>query len=108
VITVLVVGRFADAYLLTSAGLPSIEILTAPGAEDALEKLARNRRIDAVLLVAGEASGEIAGILREEDAAGPPIFVPAGGAQVPGATTLEDAAPAQLLERIRRRLSGGG
>jgi hypothetical protein len=108
VITVLVVGQAVEAYVRAAAGLPSIEILAAVGAEDALEKLARNRRIDAVLLVAGDASRQIAGILREEDPAGPPIFATAGERAVPGATSLKEADPHELLERIRRELSGGG
>jgi hypothetical protein len=106
VITVLVVGAAAEAFLRAAAGHPSFEVLTASGAEDALEKLARNRRIDAVLLAAGEANGEVAAAIQEEDPAGPPLFAPAGS-PAPGSRTLPGTAPEELLEEIGRVLSGG-
>ena len=52
-ITILAVGPDAEALAAFGASHPSIEVVTAHGAEDALERLARNRRIDAVLLLDG-------------------------------------------------------
>ncbi len=52
-ITILVVGAPAAEASRYAAGHPSVEILVAGGTEEALEKLARNRRIDAVLLLSG-------------------------------------------------------
>ena len=77
-ITVLAVGERerADALDSIAARNPSLELLHATGLEDALDRLARNRRIDAVLLlVDAEEAREIASTLLEEDPAGPPIFV---------------------------------
>jgi dihydrodipicolinate synthase/N-acetylneuraminate lyase len=109
VITVLVVGGPGSAGALGAAmGHPSVEVLTALGAEDALEKLARNRRIDAVLLLAGEANREIATAIRQEDPAGPPLFAPAAGAgPIAGVRPIHGAGPEELLAEIGRDLSGG-
>ncbi len=57
-----------------SSDSPSVEILSARGADDALEKLGRNRRIDAVLLAAGAESPRIEEAIREDEPAPPPIF----------------------------------
>jgi hypothetical protein len=97
VITVLAVGERERADELDSiaARNPSLELLHATGLEDALDRLARNRRIDAVLLlVDAEAAREIASTLLEEDPAGPPIFVLAEG-----------QSAEELLESIGRDLT---
>jgi len=108
VITLLAVGGSAAEILDVAAGHPSVEVLTALGAEDALEKLARNRRIDAVLLLAGGANREIAAAIREEDPTGPPLFAPPTGAgPIPGVRPLPEADPEELLAEIGRHLSGG-
>ena len=95
-ITVLAVGEREHAEELDglAARNPSLELLHATGLEEALDRLARNRRIDAVLLLVDpEAAREIESTLTEEDPAGPPIFVAKAG------------QPAQeLLETITRRL----
>jgi hypothetical protein len=62
---------------------PEVEILRARDAEEAVEKLGRNRRIDAVLLVSpGEALAVISAI-REENPAPPPLFIATTEAIVP-------------------------
>lgn len=53
---------------------PSVEVLHAGGLEEALEKLGRNRRIDAVLLLAGRHNASIAAAIQEDNPAPPPIF----------------------------------
>ena len=81
---------------------PSVEMLTAPDAEEALEILARNRRIDAVLLLADAAS--TAAAIRAEDPAGPPLFAPAGAGRIAGVEVLDAGAPEALAREIARRL----
>lgn len=97
-ITVLAVGDRDGAEELDrlAARDPSLELLHAAGVEEALDRLARNRRIDAVLLLVGtDAAREIESTLREEDPAGPPIFVSRPG-----------ESSEWLLESISRRLTG--
>ena len=53
---------------------PSVEVLYARGAEEALEKLARNRRIDAVVMAAGAENPDIEAALREDEPAPPQVF----------------------------------
>lgn len=103
-ITILVVGpretlaRFPEPE-------PSVEILTSAHAEDAIETLARNRRIDAVLLLpGGDPSGAVARAIREEDPAGPPLYAPAAAGAIPGVQTLPDGSPEALAAAIARRL----
>ena len=95
-ITVLAVGERERAGELDrlAARNPSLELLHATGLEEALDRLARNRRIDAVLLlVDAEAAREIETILLDEDPAGPPIFVAEAG-----------QSAQELLETIARML----
>jgi hypothetical protein len=88
-ITILVlVPSHADAAP-AGTGDPSVEILAAGNAEEALEKLARNRRIDAVLLLPGSEARELAETLAEEDPSAPPLFAPVSMGQIPGAGRLE-------------------
>ena len=108
-ITVLIVAEpgEADALDRAAAGRPSLELLHAGDVEDALDRLSRNRRIDAVLLLlSADRAGEAAAILREEDPSGPPLLAPAppdppAGVQPLTAETLEE-----LLEALMRKLSG--
>jgi hypothetical protein len=105
VITILAVGP-SGAQLSAFAGShPSVEILTAVETEDALEKLARNRRIDALLLLPGAAALEIAETLREEDPAAPPLFAAASAGHVPGARVLRSEDPERLLELLTQALA---
>lgn len=95
-ITVLAVGERERAGELDAlaARNPSLELLHATGLEEALDRLARNRRIDAVLLLVDPgAAREIEATLLEEDPAGPPIFVAEAG-----------QSAQEILEEIARRL----
>src|SRR5437773_10006669 len=76
---------------------PSVEVLLAHGVEDALEKLARNRRIDAVLLLAGEANPKIVGAIRDDNPAHPPLYRPAGQPAPAGLRALHASEPSKLL-----------
>ena len=66
--------------------------MTAHGAEDALERLARNRRIDAVVLLAGSEAGEAARLIAEEDPGAPPIFASGAREIASGARRLAAAS----------------
>jgi hypothetical protein len=83
---------------------PSVEVLLAHGVEDALEKLARNRRVDAVLLLAGEGNPEIVGAIREDNPAHPPLYRPAGQPAPAGVRSLAAREPSELLDLLRREL----
>jgi len=107
VITILAVGRDAEGLAEFGASHPSIEVVTAHGAEDALERLARNRRIDAVLLLEGSDAGETAGLIAAEDPGAPPLFTSARVGAVPGARRLSADDGAELLEELVRALSPG-
>lgn len=104
-ISVLVVGgEGADLEKLEGQD-PSVEVLLARGLEDALEKLGRNRRIDAVLLVAGIETRGIAEAIREESPAHPPLFVAEEPTSPPPQTTsLPAREPAELLNLLKTKL----
>lgn len=106
-ITVLVVsdpGRARDLDR-AAARMPSLELLHASDVEGALDRLARNRRIDGVLLLLDyESASEIAKVVLEEDPGAPPLFV--AGSEVPGTRSLPAREPATLLESLERSLSG--
>src|SRR5215470_16283732 len=95
-IHLLVVG--GEAQRLSAS--PAFEILRAAGAVDALEKLSRNRRIDAVLFFDPALAHETAGLLAEEDPAGPPLFL-AGQPAVAGVTSL---AGTDILRELMSQL----
>ncbi|MEP6995512.1 MAG: hypothetical protein ABI968_13390 [Acidobacteriota bacterium] len=99
-ITILVVGPSPAEPSEFAQSHPSVEILTAAGAEDALEKLARNRRIDAVLLLPGAAAAEIIATLREEDPGAPPVFAPDSMGPISGARPLRGDDSARLLDLL--------
>jgi hypothetical protein len=106
-ITVLVVGPRETTGDLDSAASrnPSIELLHAADLEAALDRLARNRRIDAVLLlVESGAAREIAETVLEEDPAAPPVFVPGDARELAGVHSLSGSTPEELLESIAREL----
>ena len=103
-ISVLIVAA-AEQSLEDLAGRhPSVEILAAHGVEDALEKLARNRRIDAVLLLAGQENPSVAGAIRDDNPAHPPLFGAAGQPAAEGVRPLPAAKPAELLDLLLREL----
>ena len=107
-ITILAVGGPEKDLAETFGRNPSVEIVTARGAEDALEKLARNRRVDAVLLLEGASAAATARTILEEDPAAPPLYAPAGAGAPPGAHSLPDAPPADLVAALARRLESEG
>ena len=101
--SILVVGSAEHDAGELEGRLSSVEVLRARDADDAVEKLGRNRRIDAVLLLEPEASSlaTIAAI-REDLPAPPPIFlpVPAGGRVPEGVRPLTPARPVELLATL--------
>jgi hypothetical protein len=105
VITILAVGPEAEALAAFGADHPSIEVVTAHGAEDALERLARNRRIDAVLLLAGSEAKETARLIAEEDPGAPPLFASAGVEDLAGARRLVERSGGALIEELLETLS---
>lgn len=106
-ITILAVGAGAETLAGFGAERPSVEIVTAEGAEDALERLARNRRIDAVLVLAGADAGEIARLVSEEDPGAPPLYAPAAAGEIPGVRALAGGSDLQLLEELVRAIDRG-
>ncbi len=102
-ITILAVGREAESLAAFGATHPSVEVVTAQDAEDALERLARNRRIDAVLLLSG--SGGAARLIAEEDPGAPPIFSVLHEDGAEGVRTIEPGTPSAMLDRILEALS---
>jgi hypothetical protein len=107
-ITNLVVGASAAALVSPADEDPSIEVMTAAGTEEALEKLARNRRIDAVLLLGDGEPEATAAAIHEEDPGAPPLFVPASVAAPPRVRPIDAASPAGLLHAIAHALSADG
>ena len=108
-ILVVLPGRLDGADLQRE--LPSVEVLRAQGAEDAVEKLARNRRIDAILILeAPDDSLRTLEAIAEENPAPPPVFVPlrSGSGAPPGTRGLPDGTPAELVKWVVDRIAGGG
>ena len=99
-ITLLLVGS-GDA---PPAVPPSVEILRSENADEALEVLSRNRRIDAVLFLDAGTAAETAALLAEEGPSWPPLFQvgEAGGSAVPGSIAALD--PGSVLEDLLRHL----
>lgn len=103
-ITILVVGAAdEEAGPAFGAAHPSVEIVTARGPEEALEALARNRRIDAVLILASPEARQTAALIAEEDPGAPPVFAAVDGAS--GTRSVEPGPPQAMLERVVRALS---
>ncbi|HEY1434597.1 MAG TPA: hypothetical protein VGG65_04430 [Thermoanaerobaculia bacterium] len=103
-ITLLAVGGPAGALAPTFARHPSVEVLAASGAEDALEKLARNRRIDAVLLLGGADAAQVARRILDEDPGAPPLYAPASAGTSAPVVTLADAPLEAIVEALARLL----
>ena len=106
-ITVLVVAPPSRELAELEGRDPSIEILFARDADEALEKLGRNRRIDAVLLLETDPGGTAGEILRDNPAA-PPLYAPlppGGPAGIGGVRGLAPAPAGDLLGRILADLS---
>ena len=85
---------------------PSVEVLTAYGVEDTLEKLGRNRRLDAVLLLEEQGMAEVVAAIEDDNPAHPPLFQAAGGPRVPGTRILTSAEPVELIDLLVRELEG--
>ena len=103
-ITILAVGAGAERLSAFGASHPSVEIVAAAGAEDALERLARNRRIDAVLILAEPGAAETARLVREEDPGAPPLFAPAAAGTIAGVRTLSGAGGPELVDELLRAI----
>lgn len=106
-ITLLAVGGAAEDLAPAFARHASVEVLAAAGAEDALEKLARNRRIDAVLLLGADAA-EVARMIGEEDPGAPPLYAPGSAGKIARVAPLADAAPEAIVEALARLLQPEG
>jgi hypothetical protein len=99
VIAILAVGPRIDPSVEPPS---SIEVLHAHDAEDAVEKLGRNRRIDAVLILEGTETAAVVAAIREDILAPPPIFRAGDASPAEGARALPAAStelPA-LLEAL--------
>lgn len=96
-ITVLVVGTSPECD--AAASPPSIEILRARDGGQAVERLARNRRIDAVLLLAEGQSPAILAAIGEQELSPPPIYTPRA-APAPGTRPLDGVGLAEYLAEI--------
>ncbi|MGH9317892.1 MAG: hypothetical protein ACRD1P_12395 [Thermoanaerobaculia bacterium] len=107
-LSILVVAP-ANANLTRLGGRnPSVEVLHAHGPDDAVEKLARNRRIDAVLLLCGAENKRIMEAIREDIPAAPPIFLPESDqTPLPGTRLLSPGDPEELFDRLVRELEEG-
>jgi hypothetical protein len=104
-LAVLVVGK-DPAAALPEAG-SAIEILHAHGADEAVEKLGRNRRIDAVLILPTADAAEIVAAIREDVVSPPPIFLAAGAPKIPATTRLAERELSEMLSRVVKALQHG-
>jgi hypothetical protein len=93
------------AGMVSSRSRSSVEVLLARGAEEAVDRLARNRRVDAVLLLAGAENEAIAAAIREDSLAPPPLYLPASAADLAGARRLSSDSPEELLDLVAEALA---
>jgi hypothetical protein len=108
-ITILVVADPEEAETLDRvvARKPSLELLHAHDVEETLERLSRNRRIDAVLLLLPpERAADVAAVVREEDPAAPPLFAPAAAEPLQDVRAVQATTPEELLDAVTRELAG--
>lgn len=78
---------------------PNVELLYAETPQDAVEKLARNRRIDAVLVLVPGAR-QIVAAIQEENPVPPPLFVASDEQSVPQGTLRLVPDPLRALEAL--------
>jgi hypothetical protein len=103
-ITILAVGGPERGLAAAFGRNPSVEVVTARDVEDALEKLARNRRVDAVLLLEAVSATEDAKTILAEDPGAPPLYAPDAAGAISGVQRLPDASPAELVTKLAARL----
>lgn len=105
-ITILLVAPEPDRLAGLAATDSSRELLFASDAEEAVEKLARNRRIDAVLVMPYAGAAEAVAAIKEELTPPPPLFAPAS-AGLAGVQGLAAEEPGKLLEAVALSLQAG-
>ena len=88
-----------------TGGRSSVEVLLARGCDEAVDRLARNRRVDAVLLAAGGVNATIAAAICEDSLAPPPFFLAASAEDLPGASRLPSDSPQELLNLVAATLA---
>jgi hypothetical protein len=103
-ITVLIVAPPRPDLAELEGRDPSIEILFARDAEEALEKLGRNRRIDAVLLLEEDPAATAMEVF-EDNPGAPPLFAPLEDRPIRGVRPLSPSPLPELLARIQLALS---
>ena len=96
-LSILVVGLAQTPIAPANA---QVEILRAHSIDEAVEKLARNRRIDAILILSGLSAPEVIGAIREENSAPPPLFVSSGTDPAPSGARQVSDDPARAIEQV--------
>ncbi len=104
-ISILVVAPEREDLAQLAGRHRSVEILRARDLEETLEKLGRNRRIDAVLLLTGAEAARIVTAIQEENPAPPPLFLPATeAAHPPGVRALPGEDAGELLDLLVKEI----
>jgi hypothetical protein len=107
-LSVLVVAPASADLTRLSGRHPSVEVLYARNPEEAVERLARNRRIDAVLLLCGAENAGIVEAIQEDIPATPPLFLPVSDQNpLPGTRLLPRGSPDELLDSLVAALEDG-
>jgi hypothetical protein len=96
-LSILVVGPAETPIASTNA---QVEILRAHSIDEAVEKLARNRRIDAILILSAPLACDVVGAIREETSAPPPFFVGSGANPAPSGARRVSEDPAKAIEQV--------
>jgi hypothetical protein len=96
-LSILVVGLAQTPIAPANA---QVEILRANSIDEAVEKLARNRRIDAILIFPNPSAAEVIGAIREENSAPPPLFVGGGTDPAPSGARRVSEDPARAIEQV--------
>ena len=104
-ITILAVGQEASRVAEAATGHASVEVLVARDSDEALEKLARNRRIDAVLITDSNDLTEVADVIRDEDPASPPLYAASAIGSAVGVRSLAGESPRELIHELIEALS---
>ncbi|HEY6066590.1 MAG TPA: hypothetical protein VIY96_10555 [Thermoanaerobaculia bacterium] len=79
-----------------------VEVLRARNGDEAAEKLGRNRRVDAVLLLCGEGNEAAVRAILEENPAPPPIYAPAPPVPPDRVRGIPAGETAELIQRVQR------